>query len=247
VIGPGRRHHLAGDRADDRQDHDRQDQPGRSSWGISRAAADEGNERRRSANHWSALQLGREKRRSPQPVDDRRHGRPTARPARSTPSAGATGTAPWRTGRCDGDRHADQQRESGGDQRADDERQGAEFFAADVPVVAEHEAETTPEWQTPGCASPTRRTKKNTIKREDQPGERRSGRTFSARSGSRAKRRPPRKSSGRRLHCCGAHWPLVYPIGGYCVVLSRRSASRCIPGRRRPSWTSPGSNAGSAA
>jgi hypothetical protein len=68
-------HHLAGDGGDDRQDHDRQDQPGDEVVRAGDVAADERQERERVAEPLlGRLELRDQHEHAPQAVDDRRDG-----------------------------------------------------------------------------------------------------------------------------------------------------------------------------
>ena len=143
VVGGDGGHHLAGDRADDRQDHDREDQPGDEDVGDrDDAPADERDEREAVGDPLlGGHELGGEEEDAPQPVHDRGHGREQL-DQDGDGRAHAPGAQLGDVDRGgDRDRHADQERQTGGDQRPDDERQRAELFGGDVPVVVEGEAE----------------------------------------------------------------------------------------------------------
>ncbi len=143
VVGGHRRHHLPADRADDRQDHDREDEPGDEVVGDRHHPAADERDERQPVGHplLGRLQLGGEEEDAPQAVHDRGHGGEQLDQHRQRCAQAQRA----QLGRVDRGghrhRHADQQRQRGGDERSDQQRQRPEVFGADVPVVAEHEAE----------------------------------------------------------------------------------------------------------
>ena len=143
VVERHRGHHLAAERRDDRQDHDREHQAGDEVVGNrGHAAADERDEGQAIGHPLlGRLELRGQEEDAPQPVHDRGH-----RGEQLDQHGDRPAHAPWgELGHVDGGRNrhrdADHQRQHGGDHRADEQRQRAELFGVDVPVVVEREAE----------------------------------------------------------------------------------------------------------
>ncbi len=146
---------LAGDRRDDRQDHDGQDQAGDEVAGTGDRAADKGQERERAGQRrLEALEVRDEHEHPPQPVDHRRNRRQQVDQHHQRPP-GPTWTQLGQVqGGGDCHRHPDDQRDRRDDQRPDDQRRGAEGAVAtvdrtgaallelgDIPVVAHEEVD----------------------------------------------------------------------------------------------------------
>ena len=134
---------LAADRADDRQDHDRQDEPGDEVVGAGDVVGrDEGDEVEGVGEPLlGRFQLRDQEVEGPEAVDDRGHGGQEVDQDRQRAANAPRAELGQEEGDRDGDRHPDQQRQRRGDQRPDDQRQGAVDRFGDVPVVVEDEAE----------------------------------------------------------------------------------------------------------